>query len=115
MGSALLLPNLCCISFLYVIYLLGKSKMDMCKRQALHQGCPFSGRQRLYNNGKPGNLDLFTSGVCIYAIMPALYVLPLVLIQIIFVKSIGSIFALTLAAAMLVIGWEYRMLERFCC
>ena len=92
----------------------------------LHGGCPFAGRTRLQNQldakttARSGYIhdsngaQMHTSGACLYAAMPVIYMAVPVAIEVGVLGSVGSVFAGTWAAGSLLIGWEVRMWERFC-
>ena len=86
------------------------------KAAYLDGGCPFSSRHRLLGQGgsrgslikKPPSIR----GVCIFLGMPLVYmVIPALVMYT--TRSAGSVVAGTMMLVSLVIGWSWRMLERF--
>ena len=74
----------------------------------LEHSCNFSGRKRLIL----GEMDMLAG--CLYLIMPIVYFMLPILLQIFVFKTAGSLLLSFLAALTLSIGWSYRFTERFC-
>eukprot|EP01006_Ploeotia_vitrea_P007145 TRINITY_DN16150_c0_g1_i1.p1 TRINITY_DN16150_c0_g1~~TRINITY_DN16150_c0_g1_i1.p1 ORF type:complete len:287 (-),score=29.00 TRINITY_DN16150_c0_g1_i1:109-969(-) len=81
-------------------YMFNSGPWDYC--------CRFSGRRRLTDN------DMDINGVCLFSAMPCFYMVIPTLLQVFVVKSVGSMYAGTIASTALAFGWSVRMFERFC-
>ncbi len=71
--------------------------------------CPLSARVRL---AKTDNMT--TAAACLFAGSPFLFLLVPLGVQHLVLDSIGSVVAATACSLSLVVGWSWRMLERFC-
>ena len=100
--------------YLAAIALNGKHKWDWYTAGHLDHACPFAGRYRVFHNGQEGNEDLGVGGICVFAMLPVLYLVIPCAVQIFVLGNAGSVAAYSLAINALVVGWSYRMLEQFC-
>lgn len=101
------------LAFSAAIAIHGRHQYLSFRAGHLDGGCPFSGRYRLQHRGRHGVQDLTVLAVCVFAAMPALYmVVPYIAMTAL--GSGGSALAGTLCTLSLVIGWSWRMFERFC-
>jgi len=107
---------MCAGIYTCVIFLQGRMYYGCWKKRWLHGHCPFSTRARLSNRsdifGK-GHIPISIAAACIFIGLPFFaLVLPLT-VQYFLVGSTGSIFALNATQLSFVIGWSYRIFERF--
>lgn len=112
----------CSLAFPGVVAANGRVWWINYQRRWLHSGCPFPGCACLLRQaaGKPGEESwppagcLHTHDACLYAGLPLSYMVVPVLIQLLVLRSLGSLVASTTASASLSLGWRMRMFERFC-
>lgn len=112
-----IIANVVCAAIYAVVVLaIGRLQYKNYKKKWLHGSCPFSVRARLMGtssiNGM-GHQDCYISTTALFAALPFFYVLVPLLIQIFILKACGSIAAGNLCAQTLVVGWTYRLWERF--
>ena len=107
-------PTGCLVLYLAAIALNGKHKWGWYTAGHLDHACPFAGRYRIFHNGQEGNEDLGVGGICVFAMLPVLYLIIPCATQIFVLGYAGSVAAYSLAINALVVGWSYRMLEQFC-
>jgi hypothetical protein len=106
----------CVLVYTLVIAAVGKTYWDLFQSGWLHGGCPLSGRVRLTGKGNlfgNGHQDCHISTLCAYAVLPVLYTSFPTLWQISLLTNVGSVAAATLTFRTLIIGWTYRLSERF--
>lgn len=117
--SNTLIPLCCFLAFAGIVWLIGKTHVRMYEAQQLHYNCYFSGRTRLLNVVNKGDApERFSAIICLFGGMPVVYAIPMILSQVFWFNSLGSIPTLTLGLTTLVFGWSYRMSEKFlldCC
>ena len=100
-----------------LVYSSYKQNLLKYQHRYLHgPTCPFSVRARLSGTSNMfgmGQKDFRISHVAFFAALPFLYTLIPILIQIFLLKTRGSVLAGNLCAQTLIVGWTYRLSERF--
>ena len=112
--SAMQASNLCLALYCLAAAFIFRHKRGWHDARMLHYSCPFAARWRLFHNGNNGNEDLGVTGVCLYAVLPVVYLALPFATQVFVMQNSGSVFAFKLAVSTLAVGWGYRMCERFC-
>jgi hypothetical protein len=82
----------------------------------LHGKCPFSARSRLLGTSNVrgrGQVDCSIRVLALYGAMPVVFLLPRAIVMISLLHSLGSVPAMKLATRTLVVGWTYRLTERW--
>lgn len=81
-----------------------------------HGKCPFSVRARLLGKSNIGGRqeDATVTLVAIFGAMPAVYYTAPLMIQVLLLNSVGSVLAGNLLTRSLVVGWTYRLWDRWC-
>ena len=95
---------------LYLLFIIrnGYRQWDSLKKGNLDNGCPFSGRHRMYVKE-----ELTVRGVCAFMLLPIGYcVAPMIVL--LYLGSFGHFSASMVTFSSLCIGWGLRMFERFC-
>jgi hypothetical protein len=106
----------CFLIFGFVVILLGNMHWKRYQIRWLHGGCPFSARARLLgrdNIREEGQEDCHISTVCLFASLPVLYTGIPTIIQVCVIGSMGSTTAAMWVFRTLVVGWTYRLCERW--
>jgi len=106
----------CACIYAGLIVALGMDKYGLFQKQYLHRQCLFSIRNRLLGVSKMfggGHIDMHISNLCTFFTLPVYYLSVPTAIQITLIGRYGSITAGNWACRSLVIGWTYRMWERF--
>jgi len=108
----------CLLIYIMIVIGIGYFQYDLYQRQWLHGSyCPISGRARL-----SGLSNVFGQGhkhvyigldLCLFAVLPVLYIGIPMLVQIFWIESVGSVIACTTLFKTLVLGWSYRLTERW--
>ena len=115
--SAQVAPASCAVMFGALIAKEAHKQWLSHKAEYLDGGCPFSSRNRLLGRGgSRGSLvkkppSVF--GVCIFLGMPVVYMVIPTVVMACGTGSAGSVVSGTVMLVALVIGWSWRMLERF--
>ena len=103
----------CTLIFGWLVFGIGRAQVRNYQSGAYDtNGPPFSGRNRMHNQGKKGNYDISTGGVCIFWAMPCMYMILPSLLHFL-CGSAGSVSAAVVLCATLALGWSIRMFERF--
>ncbi|CAB9516993.1 expressed unknown protein [Seminavis robusta] len=106
----------CLLIYTGAIAALAKHNYGFFQKGWLHGHCPFSARARLTGKGDlfgAGQKDLHVVTVCAFAALPVYYTALPTLINVTLARSTGSVTATNWAFRCLVIGWTYRMWERW--
>lgn len=107
---------MCAGIYICAIFLSGRFYYGHWKSRWLHGRCPFSSRARLSNRSNvfgKGHFPVSINEFCVFAGLPILSVVLPFIVQYTLVKSTGSILALTVTEVSFVLGWCYRLFERF--
>ena len=100
----------CAVLYGALIVLNGKTQWADHRRAFLDKGCPFAVRTTISREDK----GLATAkGACLFGGMPVLFMTVPCLVQLLALRSVGSVLASTVMLGALIVGWGYRMLERF--
>ncbi|CAB9516994.1 expressed unknown protein [Seminavis robusta] len=106
----------CLLIYMVVIAALAKYNYGFFQKGWLDGHCPFSARMLLMGKGDwfgAGQRDCHVVWVCAFATLPVFYTALPTLINVMLATSTGSVTAANWAFRCLVIGWTYRMWERF--
>lgn len=107
---------ICAVGFMLAIYKVGRLQQRFFQKRWLHGSCPFSVRSRLVGKSDlfgQGHADIRVSTVCAYAALPVYFSVIPSAVQVLFVGSLGSSVAANLAFRTLVVGWTYRLVDRW--
>lgn len=115
--SKYVLGWMCAGIYVCVIFFHGRFYYRCWEKRWLHGDCPFSARARLSNRsdifGK-GHIPLSIAACCTVASLPIFVSALTLTVQYTLVGSTGSILAWNAFEFSFVIGWSYRLFERFC-
>jgi hypothetical protein len=108
------IPVCCFIAFACVVWLIGTVKWRGYEARQLHYSCEFSGRARLVSVAQKGESpQRFSSMICVFGGLPVVYAIPMFFSQVVLLGSLGSVELTTIGLSFLVLGWSYRMCEKF--
>jgi hypothetical protein len=115
-SSQLIASTACFLLYAAIVASLAKHYWKQYRQRWLHGGCPFSGRARLLGrsnvDGK-GQEDVHVLNVCAFAALPVFYTGIPTLIQVFWIGSVGSTTAASWVFRTLVLGWTYRLFDRW--
>ncbi|KAG7357237.1 hypothetical protein IV203_001925 [Nitzschia inconspicua] len=114
--SQQLSTSVCVLIYSTIVVGLGKSHSDKYQKRWLHGNCPFSGRARLLGRSNfrgRGQEDVHVVTVCTFAALPVIFTGIPTIIQVLVIGSAGSTVAAMWAFRTLVLGWSYRLFDRW--
>lgn len=106
----------CVFFYAWVILRLAKWQFSHFHKGYLHGGCSFSVRNRVMGTSDvwgQGHQDIDMSVICGYAALPVFYAALPTLVNLVLFRSTGSTLAVHWTFRTLVLGWTYRMWERW--
>ena len=107
----------CFVVYAVIIGAIGNLQWGLFQAGNMHGTCPLSGRARLAGTSDvfgQGHRDLYVGAdLCLFGVLPVLYLILPTLIQMFLVESVGSAMASKLTYKTLVIGWTYRLTDRW--
>lgn len=109
--------GICVLLYSIIILILGRVQWKLFQDGCMHGKCPISGRARLAGTSDvfgAGHKDLYVGAdFCLFGILPVfLMIIPLA-VETFLLGSVGSVEASKLTAHTLVVGWSYRLTERW--
>lgn len=112
-----MMGGLCLVIYSLAIAGLAHLQWGLFSKGLMHDTCPFSVRARLSGKSNvfgAGHKDIYIgTDLCVFAALPVFYLIPASIVLIFFATSVGSSMACKVTFRTLVLGWSYRITERW--
>ena len=112
-----MMGGLCLVIYSLATVGLAHLQWDLFSKGIMDDKCPFSVRTRLSGKSNvfgAGHKDIYVGAdVCVFAALPVFYLTPASIVLIFLATSVGSSMACKVTFRTLVLGWSYRLTERW--